>query len=285
LGASSPPLATVQADHGATRRFCGRPRDRGSASPPVTCPDEVLRLVRAARAITVKPALVSIGRRNSRLSGRPAQRLECLRGGRHRARPVEPNHEQAWMVEQINRRSLLQPWVRSSVASVSGPSRFALLVGAPQPSRPAGVAFPLLRAPARRRLERALLGRGSAAPVSSATRVPACTWRMPSALPCRAVSGLGSNGWRRLPSRVLLLPPRREEAERLTLHPRCLCVRTANACRTGHAFVTLPPLVSPPARKREDAGASPGSLSYPQSSCRIAKAGWSAAERDRVYGG
>src|SRR5437588_6307599 len=91
---------------------------------------------------------------------------------------------------------------------------------------------------------------------------------MPSALPCRAVPALGSNGWRRLPSRVLLLPPRREEAERLALHRRCLCVQTANACRTGRAFVTLPPLVSPPARKREDAGASPGSPSYLQTSSR-----------------
>src|SRR5438046_5048427 len=78
------------------------------------------------------------------------------------------------------------------------------------PSRPAGVAFLLRPTPARRRLKRALLGRGSAAPASSAIRVPACTWHMPSALPCRAVSAPGSNGWRRLPSRVLLLPPRRE---------------------------------------------------------------------------
>src|SRR2546430_17699365 len=107
---------------------------------------------------------------------------------------------------------------------------------------------------------------------------------MPSALPCRAVFVLGSNGWRRLPSRVLLLPPRREEAERLALHPRCLGVRTANACRTGRAFVTLPPLASPPARKREDAGASPGSLASLQSNSRSAKTWrWSAAERDRLY--
>src|SRR6266511_973174 len=113
-----------------------------------------------------------------------------------------------------------------------------------RPSRPAGVAFLLLPTPARRRLKRALLGRGSAAPASSAIRVPACTWHMPSALPCRAVSALGSNGWRRLPSRVLLLPPRREEAERLALHLRCLGVRTANACRTGRAFVTLPLLLT-----------------------------------------
>src|SRR2546430_11786156 len=69
---------------------------------------------------------------------------------------------------------------------------------------------------------------------------------MPSARPCRAASALGSNGWRRLPSRVLLLPPRHEEAEWLALHPRCLCVQTANAGRTGRAFVTLPPLAPPP---------------------------------------
>jgi chaperonin subunit len=95
---------------------------------------------------------------------------------------------------------------------------------------------------------------------------------MPSARPCRAVSALGRNGWRRLPSRVLLLPPRREEAEWLALHPRCLCVQTANACRTGRAFVTLRPLASPPARKREDAGASPGSPSYPQLALGVRKA-------------
>src|SRR5437764_12160145 len=123
-----------------------------------------------------------------------------------------------------------------------------------RPAQPAGVAFLLRPTTARRRLKRALLGRGSAAPASSAIRVPACTWHMPSALPCRAVSALGSNGWRRLPSRVLLLPPRREEAERLALHRSSLwarTVRTANACRMGRAFVTLPPRVPPPARKRD----------------------------------
>src|SRR5436190_14071713 len=149
-----------------------------------------------------------------------------------------------------------------------GPSSAHLVSGL---SRPAGVAFLLLPTPARRRLKRALQRRGSAARASSAIRVPACTWHMPSAHPCRAVSALGSNGWRRLASRVLLLPPRREEAERLALHPRCLCVQKANACRTGRAFVTLPPLASPPARKREDAGASPGSPSYPQTSTRSAE--------------
>ena len=37
-------------------------------------------------------------------------------------------------------------------------------------------------------------------------------------------------------------------------------LRTANACRTTHVFVT-PPSLHTSARKREDAGASPGSLS------------------------
>jgi hypothetical protein len=156
----------------------------------------------------------------------------------------------------------------SDLSVAIGPSS---VTSGQRPSRPAGVGLLLRPAPARRQLKRPLLGRGSAAPALSATRVPAYTWHMPSALPCHAGSALGSNGWRTLPSRVLLLPRRREEAQRLTLHPRCLCVRTANAYRTGHAFVTLPPLVSPPARKREGAGASPGSSSCLHSSSRNAK--------------
>ena len=52
----------------------------------------------------MKAALVSIGRRDPPASG-PLQceRLECLRGSRHRPGPVEPNHEQAGMVERVNR--------------------------------------------------------------------------------------------------------------------------------------------------------------------------------------
>jgi hypothetical protein len=103
LGASSTPLATVQADRGANRRFGGRPPDRGSAPPPISCPGDVLCLLRAARAITAKPALVSTGRRNSPTSGPHGRRLMCLRGGRHRPRPVERHQEQARMVERVNR--------------------------------------------------------------------------------------------------------------------------------------------------------------------------------------
>jgi hypothetical protein len=72
---------------------------------------------------------------------------------------------------------------------------------------------------------------------------------------------------------VLLLPPQREEARRSALHPSSLYARTANACRTARAFVTLPPLVSPPTRKREDAGAPPSSPSqHSHTSNRHAKA-------------
>src|SRR2546422_9105539 len=128
----------------------------------------------------------------------------------------------------------------SSLHLVSEQAALSFSVLAPPPPRSGGAVLPPLPALARLRPKRALSGRGSAAPALSATRVPACTWHMPSALPCRAVSAPGSNGWRRLPSRALLLPPRREEAERLAPHPRGLCVRTANAYRTGRAFVTLP---------------------------------------------
>jgi hypothetical protein len=103
LGASSTPVATVQADRGANRRFGARPPDRGSAPAPLSCPGHVLCLLRAARAIAVKSALVSIGRRNSRTAGPDGRRFVCLRGGRHRPRPVERHHEQARMVERVNR--------------------------------------------------------------------------------------------------------------------------------------------------------------------------------------
>ena len=95
--------ATVQADRGANRRFGGRPPDRGSPPPPVICPRDVLCLLRAARAIAVKSAVVSIGRRNSRTPGTRGRWLVCLRGGRHRPRPVERHHEQARMVEHVDR--------------------------------------------------------------------------------------------------------------------------------------------------------------------------------------
>jgi hypothetical protein len=56
--------------------------------------------------MTVQPALVSIGRRNSPESGPQGPRLECLHGSRHRPWPVEWNHEQARMVETTARHEL-----------------------------------------------------------------------------------------------------------------------------------------------------------------------------------
>ena len=105
MGASSrTPLAAVHADRGAPRRFGTGPPDRGSAPPSIRCPGHVLCLSRAARAIAAKSALPSIGRRNSRLSGTHGRRFMSLRGGsRHRSRPRERNHEQARMVEHVNR--------------------------------------------------------------------------------------------------------------------------------------------------------------------------------------
>jgi len=47
--------------------------------------------------------LVSTGWRNSPARGPQRRRLVCLRGGRHRSRPVERHHEQAGMVEHVNR--------------------------------------------------------------------------------------------------------------------------------------------------------------------------------------
>jgi hypothetical protein len=45
----------------------------------------------------------SIGRRNSRPPGTRGRWLVCLRGGRHRPRSVERHHEQARMVEHVDR--------------------------------------------------------------------------------------------------------------------------------------------------------------------------------------
>jgi hypothetical protein len=103
LGAGCTPLATVQAGRGANRRFSGRPPDRGDASAPVSCPGHVLCLFGAARAIAVKSALVPIGRRNSPTSGPDGRRFVCLRGRRHRPRPVDRYQEQTRMAEHANR--------------------------------------------------------------------------------------------------------------------------------------------------------------------------------------
>src|SRR5439155_19101474 len=134
-----------------------------------------------------------------------------------------------------------------------------LPVGALLPSRSLGGGCLPLLALARLRPDRALRGRGGAVPAASAIGVPACTPCRRTVLPSRAVSARESSGRRRPASQVLLLPPRHRGAEPLIVHASCPCVRTANAGRTGHAFVTLPLLLTS-ARKREDAGASPGSL-------------------------
>src|SRR5690348_2921243 len=47
-----------------------------------------------------------------------------------------------------------------------------------------------------------------------------------------------SNGWRRLSSRVPLPSLRREEAERLSPHPRRFWMRMANGYRTPRVFAT-----------------------------------------------
>src|SRR5438552_2445623 len=145
----------------------------------------------------------------------------------------------------------------SSLHLVSEQAALSFSVLAPPPPRSGGAVLPPLPALARLRPKRALSGRGSAAPALSATRVPACTWHMPSALPCRAVSAPGSNGWRRLPSRALLLPPRREV---VSTAPLALSLRAGGQRWSNEpCFRDALPLASPPARKREDAGASPGS--------------------------
>jgi hypothetical protein len=103
LRAGRTQLATVRADRGANRRFGDRPPDRANPPPSVSCPGDLLRLARAPRAIAVKAALVSIGHPNSCPSGPNGRRLVCLRGGRHPPRPVERNHEQARMIERVDR--------------------------------------------------------------------------------------------------------------------------------------------------------------------------------------
>lgn len=95
-------LTAVHAARGANRRFGDRPPDRGDAPPSVGCPGDVLRLVRAARAVTAKPALAAIGRRPSVVSGPHGRRLDRLRRGSHRSRAIEWIREQAAMFEHSN---------------------------------------------------------------------------------------------------------------------------------------------------------------------------------------
>ena len=281
------PLATVDADRGPSRRFGGRRPDR-NAPPPVECAEDMLRLSRAARAMAVKTALGSIGRRSSRTSGPLGRRLECLRGSRHRPRPVERNHEQARMFGHVNHSSAGQGAKHSptGLCPANGArnarrrdhgaaSARSLRRGhdprveprevqrrpLPQPL-PAARSSPTAQTSTPRDPARARRGCGDGCGLG-----PRSTWHRsrPAGvgflpLPSRAAAARESSDWRTHPSQ-LLLPPRREEAGLLALHPNSLCVRTANACRAGHAFGTPPPPVSPPTRKREDAGASPGSPS------------------------
>ena len=133
----------------------------------------------------------------------------------------------------------------SSVTSGQRASRLALFVRPPLLPRPGGAGLPPPRAPARPevRQNRVLSVRGAAQPASaphvSATRDPACTPRRRTALPSRADPARQSAGRRRHPNQVLPPALQREETP-LARHPNSLCGRTASACRTGHAFVTLP---------------------------------------------
>ena len=132
----------------------------------------------------------------------------------------------------------------SSVTSGRWRKSFCTARGCAHPSQPAGVGSPPLPARAPPRPIRALVARVSGAPASSAIHVPVCTPHMRTARPSRAAVARESTGWRIHPSQGLLLPSRRREAEPLPLNPSCLCVDTHNACRTGHVFLTLPPLIS-----------------------------------------
>ncbi len=163
----------------------------------------------------------------------------------------------------------LSPSVPPVTCRRRGKRLMLLGVGALLPSRPLCVGC--LPDPALARLQpnRALRARGGAVSTASAIRVPAYKPHTPTGLPSRAVSARESSGPRRPASRVLLLPPRRLGAEPLLVRESCRS-RTASVCRTGHAFVTLPLLLTS-ARKREDAGASPGSPSCPKFSSRSAK--------------
>jgi hypothetical protein len=95
LAAGGTPLATGKADCGPSRRFGGGPPDRGDAPSPLGCPGDLLRHSRAARAVTVKTALLSSGRCHSLRSGPERRRLQCRRGSRQCPWSVERNHEQA----------------------------------------------------------------------------------------------------------------------------------------------------------------------------------------------
>src|SRR6266498_1333333 len=167
-------------------------------------------------------------------------------------------------------------------------SRPPLPTAAPQPPQQEDAGHRPLPAPSPSWGERTLGVRASALPILSwrcyATHGPACRPHRPTALRSRADAAAESNGQRTDPSRVLPQPPQRAEAAPVAIVPKCLCVQTASARRTRHVSArgpcllscnchvrrtrslatTLPDVrhVSPPTRKREGAGASPGSLSY-----------------------
>ena len=113
--------------------------------------------------------------------------------------------------------------------------------GAEEPLPRAG-ALPPLRLPSPPEPRRLQQGRDAVAPASSAIPGRPCTPRTPIAVPGRAVSGPRSSGWKSRPSRVLQLPPLREEAA--SPPPRRIVpwVHTTSGYRTGHACVKLPPL-------------------------------------------
>jgi hypothetical protein len=100
--AGSTPLATGQAGRGPALRVGGRPPDGRSASVPVTCARDVLRFVRAARAVSAQPAPLSNGRRNSS-SGPHRRWLDCHRRSGRGLWPVERDREQAWVFVRANR--------------------------------------------------------------------------------------------------------------------------------------------------------------------------------------
>lgn len=101
--AGSTPLAAGQAGRGPARRLAGRPSDRRNASAPVTCAQDVLRLVRAARAVSAQPAPVSNGRRNSSMSGPHCRWLDCHSRSGRGLWPAERDREQAWVFVRANR--------------------------------------------------------------------------------------------------------------------------------------------------------------------------------------
>jgi predicted secreted Zn-dependent protease len=76
-----------------------------------------------------------------------------------------------------------------------------------------------------------------------------------------------------------VLPPRHEEAERWALHRSSSFVRTANACRTGRVFVTLPLL----SHLRTKAGGRRSVTEFVLADDRVAVATTRVREESRRY--